>query len=275
MKLHLMLLFSMTTILSFAQKTEEATIKKLIDDESSFAAKADFTKWASCWVNSDEASFSFTNKEATHFMKGFNAISKMMENMKPFELKLSRNNYQFTLGKDLAFVIFDQQDNWGGTDRVKKESRTLRKLNGKWKILNVSVVEVSSFANPETASFHSPVDKIPQNPKNGFTNIYGLGGMSISYMNIPGPADFTPMFEGLPGNMCNSPHWGYMLEGSVKIQYPGGKEETVHAGEVFYWPAPHTGVIEKSAKFIDFSPDGKFIQVIEHVGKKMAAAKSK
>ena len=69
MKLHLMLLFSMTTILSFAQKTEEATIKKLIDDESSFAAKADFTKWASCWVNSDEASFSFTNKEATHFMK--------------------------------------------------------------------------------------------------------------------------------------------------------------------------------------------------------------
>lgn len=270
------LMFCMICISSFAQKTEEAAIKKLIDDESHFAAKANHNQWSSCWVNTDEASFSYTNSEETNFINGFNSIAKMIDEVKPFELKLARSNYQFSIGKDLAFVHFDQEDNWGGSaGRKTKESRTLRKINGKWKILNVSVVETSSFANPETASFHSAFDKIPQNPKNGFTNVYGLGGMSVGYMNIPSPADFTPMFEGLPGNMCNSPHWGYVLEGSVKIKYPDGREETVNAGEVFYWPAPHTGVVEKNVKFIDFSPDGKFIPVIEHVGKKMAAASNK
>ncbi len=75
--------------------------------------------------------------------------------------------------------------------------------------------------------------------------------------------------------MCPSPHWGYLLEGSVRIKYADGHEETVNQGEVFYWPAPHTGVVLKDAKFIDFSPQEEYRQLLMHVGNKMAQQKKK
>ena len=253
----------------FAQKSEEPAIKKLLEDESHFAAKGDTKQWANCWVNTDEATFMYTTSEGVQSFNGFKSIAQAIGEIKPFELKLSRDNYRYTVGGDIAFVSFDQQDNWGGADQKKKETRTLRKINGAWKTVHSSVVVVSSFEHPQTTSYHMPVNQIPKNPRTGFTNISGLGGMSIGYMEVPGPADFTPLFKGLPDDMCSSPHWGYVIEGYLTVKYPGGKEETVNAGEVFYWLAPHTGVVEKNVKFIDFSPDGPFNAVMDHLAKKM------
>jgi len=76
-------------------------------------------------------------------------------------------------------------------------------------------------------------------------------------------------FKGLPGNLCSSPHWGYILEGSIRVIYGNGKEETLRQGEVFYLPAPHTGIVDKSVKFIEFSPDEEFIPLMEHMEKKL------
>ncbi len=260
-------LCSCTATLDF--KSEEAAITKVLLNESEYAAKGDHAQWAKCWLNSDDVSFSYTNYEGLQFVNGFQSLSKLIEGMQPFQLKLKRDNFHFSIGNDIAFVSFDQEDNWGGIDRKKKETRTLRKVDNEWKIAHASIVEVSSFTQSQSASYHMPVTSIPKNPRNGFHNISGLGGMSVGYMEVPGPADFTPMFKGLPDDMCSSPHWGYVLDGSLKIRYPGGKEETVKAGEVFYWPAPHTGIVEKNVKFIDFSPDGKFNVVMDHLAKRM------
>ncbi|HRO45499.1 hypothetical protein [Agriterribacter sp.] len=256
------------------RQSDEAAITKLLDNESHFAAKGDLAQWASCWVDSDATSFIYTSAGGVETLKGFKPLAQAIGEIEPFELKLARDNYNFEIGDDIAFVGFDQQDNWGGADHKKKETRTLRKVNGEWKIVHSTVVNLSSFDQQSTASWHMPVSKFPKNPRNGFQNLSGLGGMSVGYMEVPGPADFTPFFEGLPGNMCSSPHWGYVIDGALKVRYPGGKEETVNAGEVFYWPAPHTGVVEKNVKFIDISPDGKFIPVMDHLAKKMAQASS-
>jgi hypothetical protein len=252
------------------RKSEEATITKLLEDETHFAAKGDSANWASCWINSNEASFIITTADGAQVINDFNSLAQELRQVKPFELKLTRNNYKYAIGNEVAFVSFDQQDNWAGAGRKTKETRTLKKMNGEWKIVHAAIVDVSSFAGKETGSFHMAVNEIQKNPRNGFTNLSGLGGMSVGYMEIPAPADFTPFFEGLPGNMCNSPHWGYVIEGALRIRYSGGKEETVNAGEVFYWPAPHTGIVDKNVKFIDFSPDRKFIPVMDHLAKKMA-----
>ncbi|PVD50665.1 hypothetical protein DC498_18920 [Terrimonas sp.] len=254
------------------RKSDEAAIIKLLEDESHFAAKGDSVQWAKCWIHSNDASFIYTTAEGVQSIKGFKPLAQAISKIEPFELKLKRDNYNYAIGNDIAFVSFDQQDNWDGVDRKTKETRTLQKVNGEWKTLHASVVDVSSFDQTQTASYHMPVNKIPKNPRNGFTNISGLGGMSVGYMDVPGPADFTPFFEGLPENMCSSPHWGYVIDGALKVRYPGGKEETITAGEVFYWPAPHTGVVEKNVKFIDISPDGKFIPVMDHLAKKVAAS---
>lgn len=258
------------------RKADEAAITKLLENESLFAAKGDSAQWTSCWLNSDDISFMYVSAGGVQSIKGFKALARAIGEIEPFELKLKRNNYSFITENNTAFVSFDQQDNWGGSiDRRTKETRTLQKVNGEWKTVHSSVVELSSFDQPQTASYHMPVNKMPKNPRNGFQNISGLGGMSIGYMEVPGPADFTPFFEGLPENMCSSPHWGYVIDGALKLRYADGKEETVNAGEVFYWPAPHTGIVEKNVKFIDISPDGKFIPVMDHLAKKMAEAASR
>lgn len=130
------------------RKSDEAAIAKLIDNESHFAAKGDSVQWKTCWVNSDDASFIYTSVSGVQAYDDFNSLAQALTQAKPFELKLARDNYFYEIGDDIAFVSFDQQDNWGGVNRKTKETRTLRKVNGEWKILHASVVEVSSFTKP-------------------------------------------------------------------------------------------------------------------------------
>jgi hypothetical protein len=96
------------------------------------------------------------------------------------------------------------------------------------------------------------------------------GGMTVCFNGLPKGTDFTPLLVGLNNDSCHCPHWGYVTEGKVLIKYDNGQEETVSAGEVFYWPAGHTAIVQENVKLIDFSPSKEFNEVIAHVGKKMA-----
>ena len=35
----------------------------------------------------------------------------------------------------------------------------------------------------------------------------------VRHLDLPPGADFTPLFEGLPGDLCQCPHWGYVARG--------------------------------------------------------------
>lgn len=96
----------------------------------------------------------------------------------------------------------------------------------------------------------------------------GLGGMGVGYYEMPAMKD-TSLFEGLPNNSCHCPHWGYMLKGSMHLRYDSGDEETVHVGEVFYFPAGHIGWSEEETAWIEFSPEKEMKEVLAHVGRKM------
>jgi hypothetical protein len=252
---------------------EKAIITKVIEDESKYAAAADSAKWASCWVNDDDARFMYASADQSVEYKSWKTIGA--GGLEPFDIKIQRDNFNYTIGQDLAFVTFDQQDNWGGIDRKTKESRTLKKIDGQWKIMSISLVDVSSYDRRKTGSFHMPKEKLAVDPRTSMRNQHGLGGMAVGYVELPGGVDFGPMFVGLPQDMCPSPHWGYVLEGAMQIKYPGGKEETIKAGEVFYWPAPHTGKVAKGVKFIDFSPSAEFAQVMDHIANKIAEQKKR
>lgn len=251
---------------------ERSVITKLIDDETKFAASADLASWQKCWDSTEEAVFTIASIEGIQQLKGWNAIHGLMKDAKPFDLKLKRDNYQYTIGTDVAFVSFDQQDNWGGSEgRKTKETRTLRKIDGEWKIVNLHVMGVSSFESAKTGSYHLAKEKIAVDPKTSFHQQPGLGGMYVGFVEVPAGTDFSPLFAGLPHDMCSSPHWGYIFEGSIRLKYADGKEETVNKGEVFYWPSPHTAIVEKDVKFIDFSPEPQLRTVLDHISAKMAA----
>lgn len=255
---------------SVNQDAEQAVITELLHNETHYALTGDSANWASCWATGEEVSLRFTDATGTSEYHGWSSVASLVSDFEPVELTLERDNYHYVIGNDVAFVSFDQRDNWGESgERRTKETRSLRKIDGQWKIITVDVVDISSLETPTTESFHVFPNEIPQNPKTGFANLSGLGGMSIGYIDVPTTTDFTPLFAGLPQDMCNSPHWGYVLDGAIRLKYANGKEETVEAEEVFYWPAPHTAMVDDHVKLLDFSPDREFVPLMDHIALKM------
>jgi hypothetical protein len=257
-------------------ESERKKLIELIDNETRYAAAADSVSWAACWDQSEEAIFTIASLDGAQQWMGWRAIKSGLRDIQPFDLKLKRDNYHFIIDNQVAFVSFDQYDNWGGTEgRHTKETRTLKKVDGQWKIVQTSVIGVSSYDRRNTPSFHVAKEKITVDPRTSFRNQSGLGGMYVGSVEVPAGTDFTPLFEGLPQNNCPSPHWGYLLEGTIRIKYPDGKEDVVTGGEVFYWPATHTGFVEKNAKLIDFSPEAEFSQLMDHIATRMAEKSAK
>lgn len=96
------------------------------------------------------------------------------------------------------------------------------------------------------------------------------GGQLVRHLSLPPGADFTPLFKGLPGDACQCPHWGYVIEGSIRLRYSDGSEETSLAGDLYYWPAGHTGWTEDGVTFLEFSPAADLRPVLEHVASQLA-----
>lgn len=97
----------------------------------------------------------------------------------------------------------------------------------------------------------------------------GFGGMTVGYNQLPAGTDFTPLLKGLTNDSCHCPHWGYILEGSIRIIYNNGSEDLTQAGDVFYWEPGHTAIVEEDVVLIDFSPEKELNKVMTHVAKKM------
>lgn len=94
--------------------------------------------------------------------------------------------------------------------------------------------------------------------------------MAVAYVKLTAGVDATPLLQGLPGDKCQCPHWGYMLEGAIHVRYADGKEEVCRAGEMFYWPAGHTVWVEVDTSFVEFSPKKELKQVYDHIGRKLS-----
>ena len=95
------------------------------------------------------------------------------------------------------------------------------------------------------------------------------GGMTSAYMNYPTGLDFCGLLEGLDGDHCQCPHWGYVIEGRVRVNYQDGSEEVVRAGELYYWPAGHTIFVEDAVRMVEFSPHDQMSEVLAHVVAKL------
>jgi hypothetical protein len=98
------------------------------------------------------------------------------------------------------------------------------------------------------------------------------GDVTIRHIDLPAGVDFTPLFQGLPGDLCQCPHWGYVSAGSITVRYADGTEETTRSGELYYWPGGHTGWTEEGVTFVEFSPADEIRPVLEHLASQMSAA---
>ncbi len=98
------------------------------------------------------------------------------------------------------------------------------------------------------------------------------GGILARHIQLPAGTDFTPLLKGLADDLCQCPHWGYVLAGSIRVRYADGTEELNSAGDVYYWKGGHTGWTDEGVTFLEWSPTAEITPVLEHLGAQMAAA---
>lgn len=102
-----------------------------------------------------------------------------------------------------------------------------------------------------------------------FGNLVGYEKMGAEYFSFGAGADMKDLLHGLEGNMCQCPHWGYVIQGKITAQYSDGKAETVSTGDLFYWPPGHTIKADDDSEIVMFSPQQEHSDVIDHVLQKV------
>jgi hypothetical protein len=105
--------------------------------------------------------------------------------------------------------------------------------------------------------------------KTNFGDPTGYGMISGEYFSLAAGTDISPLLQGLEGDLCQSPHWGYVLQGELTVTYADGSHEVTNSGDLFYWPPGHTVKVGQDAEVILFSPQDEHSEVIDHMLKKM------
>jgi hypothetical protein len=100
--------------------------------------------------------------------------------------------------------------------------------------------------------------------------IHGWGGMTVDMNKAPAGTDFTPLLEGLENDHCQVPHWGYVIQGAVQIEYEDESTEVFSEGEVFYMKPGHTALVLKDLQLVSFSPEDGMHDLGKHLEKKVA-----
>lgn len=102
-----------------------------------------------------------------------------------------------------------------------------------------------------------------------FGDASDYGKIAGEYFSLGAGTDIAPLLKGLEDDLCQSPHWGYLMEGEVTVTYKDGEEETISGGDIFFWKPGHTVKVGKDAEVILFSPQAEHCEVVNHLQKKL------
>lgn len=95
--------------------------------------------------------------------------------------------------------------------------------------------------------------------------------MAAEHFRMAAGTDITPLLKGLENDLCQSPHWGYLIEGELTAAFADGSEEKVSAGDLFYWPPGHTVRVSVDSEFVLFSPQHEHAGVLDHINAQLGA----
>jgi hypothetical protein len=92
-----------------------------------------------------------------------------------------------------------------------------------------------------------------------------FGELTVARVRLAKGHDARPLFAGLPGDLCQCPHWGYVVKGSLRVWTADGASE-FHAGQAFYWPPGHAPEALEDSEFLEISPTRELRSLYEHLG---------
>jgi hypothetical protein len=97
-----------------------------------------------------------------------------------------------------------------------------------------------------------------------------LGGYTVGFETFREDADGTPLFRGLPDDRCQSPHWGYVVNGRITFRF-AERQEVYEGGDAYYAPPGHVPVIDAGTEIVEFSPTGEYQRTMAVVAENLAA----
>lgn len=100
---------------------------------------------------------------------------------------------------------------------------------------------------------------------------HAAGTLGAEHLLLPAGTDLAPLLTGLDGDTCASAHWGYLVAGSVVIDYTDGTTETCAAGQVVYWPGGHSVRVTEDVELVLFSPQDDHTSVLDHLAAQLNA----
>ena len=101
-----------------------------------------------------------------------------------------------------------------------------------------------------------------------------VDGYRIGFTTFHQDVDGTPLMKGLPGDMCQCPHWGYVTTGRVTFRF-ADHDEIYEEGEAFYTPPGHIPVShEPGTELLMFSPADELHKTEAVMMKNMQALQS-
>ena len=93
-----------------------------------------------------------------------------------------------------------------------------------------------------------------------------LEGYTVNFVTFRQDMDGTPMLKGLPNDMCQAPHWGYVFKGKLTFRF-ADHEETYEPGDAFYAPPGHIPINEADTEYLQFSPSEELARTSEVIMK--------
>lgn len=136
----------MGTIAGSLAQSDHDAIKQVLRSETEGFFKRDKKEWANAWAHTPYIHFA-ANLYGGDFMlvEGWNKLEKhfasQFKSSKVSDKVVVQNaNYTIHQNGNMAFVAYDQTllDSHGKT--TSKESRVVEKINGQWKIINVTAL---------------------------------------------------------------------------------------------------------------------------------------
>ncbi|MGW7200553.1 hypothetical protein [Streptomyces chryseus] len=97
------------------------------------------------------------------------------------------------------------------------------------------------------------------------------GDMTVAFARLPKGTDMGPLAKGLPDDLCQCPHWGYLFKGRLRMRTMDG-EQIYEAGQAFYWAPGHVPEALEDCEYVDFSPTREFSEVIGHIKARMGGS---
>ncbi len=143
-QISLILLIMGAALMSFGQEADKEAIKRVVMQETESYLGVDQNAWFETWLHVPYAYWSFSNKEGTQFVDGWDKIQTTFEEyfktQKPSRSKVTYIWQEIRVYGNGAYVRFRERADDNHTIEVTNQIRVLEKKEGKWKMVCMSAV---------------------------------------------------------------------------------------------------------------------------------------